>query len=144
MASSTRWTWVWACLSKLQEMVMDRETWRAVIHGVAKSRTRLSDWTELIVRTLTSVNVITLVNTSKTLKFVGVFPYLKMMEKSNRWQELEGEKRAPGMCLRVSLTTRQIQTLSPPLMGRNWHRKVWWPPQGHSAGLSDFPASLIV
>ena len=30
-------------LSKLRELVMDRETWRAVIHGVAKSRTRLSD-----------------------------------------------------------------------------------------------------
>ena len=30
-------------LSKLQEMVMDREAWRAVIHGVAKSWTRLSD-----------------------------------------------------------------------------------------------------
>ena len=34
-------------LSELQEMVMDREVWRAAIHGVAKSRTRLSDWTEL-------------------------------------------------------------------------------------------------
>ena len=34
-------------LSELQEMVMDREAWRAAIHGVAKSRTRLSDWTEL-------------------------------------------------------------------------------------------------
>ena len=30
-------------LSELQELVMDRETWRAVIHGVAKSRTRLSE-----------------------------------------------------------------------------------------------------
>ena len=30
-------------LSELREMVMDREGWRAVIHGVAKSRTRLSD-----------------------------------------------------------------------------------------------------
>ena len=30
-------------LSELQEMVMDREAWRAVIHGAAKSRTRLSD-----------------------------------------------------------------------------------------------------
>ena len=34
-------------LSELQEMVMDREAWRAAIHGVAKIRTRLSDWTEL-------------------------------------------------------------------------------------------------
>ena len=34
-------------LSELREMVMDREAWRAGVHGVAKSRTRLSDRTEL-------------------------------------------------------------------------------------------------
>ena len=34
-------------LSELQELVMDREAWHAVIHGVTKSRTGLSDWTEL-------------------------------------------------------------------------------------------------
>ena len=41
-------------LSKLQESVMEREAWRAVVHGVTKSQTGLSDWTELFM-TLWSV-----------------------------------------------------------------------------------------
>ena len=44
MASLTRWT---LSLSELQELVMDREAWHVEIHGVAKSRTQLSNWTKL-------------------------------------------------------------------------------------------------
>ena len=38
-------------LSNLQELVMDREAWRAAVHGVTKSQTRLRDWTEPIEKT---------------------------------------------------------------------------------------------
>ena len=44
MASPTQWTRVWVNYGSL---VMDRDTWCAAVHEVAKSRTRLSDWTEM-------------------------------------------------------------------------------------------------
>ena len=47
-------------LGELRQLVMDREAWRAAIHGVAKSWTRLSDWTELNCATIFSPCVLAL------------------------------------------------------------------------------------
>ena len=52
-------------LSELRDLVMDREAWRAAIHGVAKSRTRLSDWSDLI-----SSDGVWVFNTAKSLSKV--------------------------------------------------------------------------
>ena len=59
-------------LSKVQKLVMDREAWRAAVHGGAKSQTRLSDWTEL--------NSLTVLKWTACLKENLHFPWLQTLQ----------------------------------------------------------------
>ena len=72
-------------LSKLRELVMDREAWCAVIHGVTKNRTQPSNWTELNNAT---INILSLEKEMATHSSVLAHGQIPWMEEPGRLQSM--------------------------------------------------------
>ena len=78
-------------LSELRELVIDREAWRAAIHGVAKSRTWLSDWTELKPYLQSIVEWLTVNQTSQQILISwGEFILVNKRLTVKHWALLDG------------------------------------------------------
>ena len=89
-------------LSELRDLVMDREAWRAAIHGVAKSRTRLSDWTELnwkILKTWEFNFLLLAWNTDFLLFFTHWVMSDSLWPNGQQHSRLPGPLWSPWVCL---------------------------------------------
>ena len=82
-------------LSKLRELVMDREAWRAAVHSVTKSRTQLNNWTELTHINFTNIFIYTTFPLSINLLTYSFISWLLTL--MNRSSQPRSEHRSPAL-----------------------------------------------
>ena len=78
-------------LNELRELVMDREAWRVAIHGVTKSRTRPSDWTELNGENWLLGKIMTILNSSQSRLFATWEQEVRNTNKSKTMLKIYGQ-----------------------------------------------------
>ena len=118
-------------LSKLQEIVKDREPWHAVVHGVTKNQTRLSDWTTTGQK---SQDIFSFLHIFYVFYFIySLFSSLRHSPRQWQWKDFEwllwsSNRNMLSWCWEI---WKHLKMVGLQALWWGW----WWPLRGHLPGL---------